>query len=303
VKWTVRHAVVLSVLLWGVGCRGRDPEPPPSVLNTPVPIFYIYTDSGDRTSRDELAALFKQAGIEAKIPAISEVPPDELPEWVDGKRKGWLFLIPPKQHDAAEVVWKAYFDRAKERGVKVKEKKPPEPLALGPATEIAPDVAAAIRAELDRRRVHDQAVRTDPDRRDEMKKVDADNTAYLKDVVMRHGWIDVKRFGVNAADAAFLIVQHSGDFPLMLAALPKIESDVKARRLSSQNYAFLYDRIHFMLGGKQRYGTQLVRSAAGKWVVSRLEDPDHVDQRRREIGLSPLRDYLEGFDDEVTIER
>jgi len=302
-KWAVSRAVLFSVLICGVSCRGREPEPPPSVLNAPVPIFYIYTDSDDRTSRDELAALFQEAGIEAKIPAISEVPANELPEWIDGKRKGWLFLIPPRQHDAAEAVWKAYFDRAKDRGVKVRKKEPPRPLALGPATEVAPEVAAAIRAELNRRRRHDQAVRTDPDRRAEMKKVDADNTAYLKDVVMCHGWIDVKRFGRDAADAAFLIVQHSGDFPLMLAALPKVENDVKAGRLNSQNFALLYDRLHFMLGGKQRYGTQVVRNAAGKWVVSRLEDPDRVDERRREIGLSPLRDYLEGIGEEVTIER
>jgi hypothetical protein len=89
----------------------------------------------------------------------------------------------------------------------------------------------------------------------------------------------------------------------MMATLPMIERDVRAGRVSAQNFAFLYDRLQIMLGGKQRYGSQIIRSPSGEWVVSRLEDPLRVDERRKEIGLGPLRDYLAAFGHDVKIGR
>ena len=76
-----------------------------------------------------------------------------------------------------------------------------------------------------------------------------------------------------------------------------------ARRLDGQPYALLYDRLQLMSGGRQRYGTQVVVRKDGSQVVSRLEAPDRVDERRRAIGLGPLADYLALFDGEVKIER
>jgi len=38
-------------------------------------------------------------------------------------------------------------------------------------------------------------------------------------------------------------------------------------------------------------------------VVFKLEDPDQVDARRKELGLSPMKDYLALFGREVKIER
>jgi hypothetical protein len=123
--------------------------------------------------------------------------------------------------------------------------------------------------------------------------VDADNTARLRELVRDVGWIDVDRFGPEASDAAFLIVQHSGNLALMLAALPRIELDVRRKLLDAQAYALLYDRVQVMLGEKQRFGTQLGHAADGSYVVMPLEDRARVDDFRREIGLFPLKQYLE----------
>ena len=79
---------------------------------------------------------------------------------------------------------------------------------------------------------------------------------------------------------------------------------MKAGRLSPQNFALLYDRTEIIQGGKQRYGTQIMKDEkTGDWVVGRLEDPEHVDERRKAIGLGPLKEYLERFEDGVKIER
>ena len=150
------------------------------------------------------------------------------------------------------------------------------------------EAVASIQAELRKRARKDQEVRRGD--QSAMQQVDADNTAWLKQTVVAHGWIDVARFGRQAADDAFLLVQHSGDLALMNAALPKIERDVKAGRLSSQNFALLYDRTEIMQGGKQRYGTQILKDEkSGDWVVGRLEDPERVDERRKAIGLGLLQ--------------
>ena len=45
----------------------------------------------------------------------------------------------------------------------------------------------------------------------EMRKVDGENTAFLKQQIQAHGWPTAEQFGKGAAHAAFLIVQHSDD--------------------------------------------------------------------------------------------
>ena len=127
-----------------------------------------------------------------------------------------------------------------------------------------------------------------------MVKIDHENTAYLKKLVGEVGWIDGGRFGKAAANAAFLIVQHSGDLPLMLAALPEIEKDVKAGKADGQGFALLYDRTQLMQGERQRYGSQ-IGSAGGKIAVFPLEDRNKVDEYRKSLGMMPLEDYVKLF--------
>ena len=170
-----------------------------------------------------------------------------------------------------------------------------KPHPLGEPDAVAPERVQAVSAELSKRREADQAVRTDPTRRGEMRKVDADNTAWLIGVIAELGWIDSRRFGASAANDAFLIVQHSGDLRLMLAALPEIERDVSARTLDPQPYALLYDRLQLNLGRKQRYGTQIGRNQRGDMVVLPLEDRERVEEFRKQIGLFPLSAYLDMF--------
>lgn len=181
---------------------------------------------------------------------------------------------------------------------------PPElelaPLPLGEAKPLEADKVAGIQKELARRLEADQAVRRDAARAKEMAKVDAENTAYVRKVLGELGWIDAGRFGAEASQAAFLLVQHSGDLPLMLAALAPIEQDVKAKRLrDAQPYALLFDRTRLLLGEKQRYGTQIGSDAKGNPVVLPLEDRQKVEEFRKEIGLFPLSKYMAAFGKEV----
>ena len=50
-------------------------------------------------------------------------------------------------------------------------------------------------------------------------------------------------------------------------------------------------------GNRQIYGSQIGRDPeTGEYYVSPLEDPENVDARRAEVGLSPLQDYVSNWD-------
>ena len=282
---TTGLAVLLALLH---GCASEEPL---------VPLLHMRADS-EESARDAVRALEK-AGVTTRLAPVEDLARDEIPDWVDAEEGGWLLLGKAEDRERAEKALSAWFADLKEHA----PPPPPEPLVLGARRELDEKIVAEIQEELARRRTLDQAVRRDRSRRPEMATVDADNTAYVRGVVTDVGWIDVERFGRPAADAAFLLVQHSGDLPLMLAALPEIEEDVRAGRADAQNFALLYDRTQLMSGGKQRYGSQIRENEDGDLVVYELEDPDRVDARRKELGLAPLRDYLALFGREVGIER
>lgn len=168
-------------------------------------------------------------------------------------------------------------------------------LKLGDAVKLEPGRVKKIQDELAQRLQRDQAVRTDPTQQSKMGEVDGDNTDYLVKLILEIGWVDAERFGTEAANAAFLIVQHSGHLKLMMAALPPIEKDVRAKKLDGQPYALLYDRLQLTLGEKQRYGSQVGAGANGELVVLPLEDRDNVDVYRAEMNMIPLQMYLDFF--------
>jgi hypothetical protein len=172
------------------------------------------------------------------------------------------------------------------------------PLVIPAAKPVSAERKAAIIAEAARRVVEDQAVRKDPARRQDMAKVDAADTAWVKQVVAEVGWPDAARFGRETATQMFLFVQHSGDLPLMLGALPCIERDLKAKVGDPQDFALLYDRVRMMTGHPQRYGSQIVPDAGGQ-VVFLLEDRAKVEQLRAAIGLFPLKAYLQIFEQQA----
>ena len=74
------------------------------------------------------------------------------------------------------------------------------------------------------------------------------------------------------------------DMARMMEKAPKGEVDVK-------DLAYLTDRVLANEGKKQRYGTQAV-FRDGKAVAKPIEDEAKVDERRKGVGLPPLREYL-----------
>jgi len=134
-------------------------------------------------------------------------------------------------------------------------------------------------------------------------QVSGENTAYLRSLVLELGWIDAKRFGYPTAIAAFLIVQHSLDLPLMLAAIPEIEKSTGPLGLSGDNYPLLVDRTRLLQGERQIYGTQIGHRTDGKPFVLPIADRQGLDEIRGILGMIPPTEleYLRvlGGDDQV----
>lgn len=125
-----------------------------------------------------------------------------------------------------------------------------------------------------------------------MARTDSANTAWLKAYVARWGWPTVAQVGQEAVMAAFLIVQHAvHDTAFMRAMLPAIQDSYRRGDLDGGAVAMLVDRIEVKAGRPQIYGTQLSLKD-GRWILEPIGDSARVDERRRQMGLPPLAEFL-----------
>ncbi|CAN5509697.1 hypothetical protein BH10PLA2_BH10PLA2_03070 [soil metagenome] len=125
------------------------------------------------------------------------------------------------------------------------------------------------------------------------QKIDHDNLAWFKQVVERNGWPGKSMVGPDGAQGAFLIVQHAvSDLEFMARCLDLLQPAYKAGEAEGQWVALLTDRLLIMREmKKQLFGTQL-EFRDGKMVPQPIEDEANVDQRRKELGMQPLEQYL-----------
>ncbi len=87
-------------------------------------------------------------------------------------------------------------------------------------------------------------------------------------------------------DAIWLGLQHSTK-EIRKKYFSYIEKAVKNGDLSKQQYALMKDKILMDEGKPQIYGSQIDN---GK--LYKLKDPINVNERRKEMGMEPIEDYL-----------
>lgn len=148
-----------------------------------------------------------------------------------------------------------------------------------------------IKRDLKDRFFMDQQPRLKPGARD----VDLDNQAWLQSIMEHQGWPRRSIFGEDA-QTAWLIAQHSdNDTELQQQALEMLMQVVKKGEAPAKEGAYLTDRVRVNQGQPQIYGTQVHR-IDGKVVLYEVEDPEHLDERRKSVGLGPEAEYLKGFE-------
>jgi len=132
-----------------------------------------------------------------------------------------------------------------------------------------------------------------PEALEEMRKIDADNTAWIKPLMKQHGWLGNSLVGVDGAAAAFLLVQHTPDPEFRKSSLESLQKAVKDGEARGDQLALLTDRVLMLEGKPQIYGTQTKTTKDGKLEVWTIEDEANVDKRRAEVGLGTLAEYIE----------
>jgi len=181
------------------------------------------------------------------------------------------------------------------------------------AASVRPSVTdPTLRAELLRRASADQEVREEftaafrtgkrPDSAlvARVWSVDAENTAWLRDVIARRGWLGRSMVGDDGADAAFRLIQHAdADTAFQTHVLPLLAQAYRTGEATGQSLALLTDRVATARGEPQVYGTQ-VDLVAGRAVLKPIRDSAGVDARRASLGLPALSVYLRLIDSVYT---
>ncbi|SFD66827.1 DUF6624 domain-containing protein [Streptomyces aidingensis] len=154
-----------------------------------------------------------------------------------------------------------------------------------------------LAAELLRRMAEDQRLRQIPyDRwteeiRAELRRIDEENTAWLKGVTQAHGWPGHSLVGREAATAAWLLAQHA-DHAFQDRARELLTTAVVAGDADPVHLAYLTDRCLTNFGEPQRYGTQYYDPGDGGGIrLYPVADPENLDSRRAALGLGPQAEY------------
>jgi hypothetical protein len=130
-----------------------------------------------------------------------------------------------------------------------------------------------------------------------MEGVHRDNARQLREVIERFGWPNERLAGVDGAEAAWLIAQHSIAEPdFMRACCRLLEHEVASGEVPGWQLAYLDDRIRVSEGRPQRFGTQYEVTPTGP-ALCPVEEPESLDQRRLNVGLGPISERLKSMQD------
>lgn len=130
-----------------------------------------------------------------------------------------------------------------------------------------------------------------------MHEMDQIHTMIMKAIIAIHGWMTISKFGVQADNQAWLLVQHADHDPLFQEkCLYLLQDLVELQETNQKNYAYLYDRVTLQsqaLGMKQKYGTQCFLSDTGDVSLQPYEGTlQDLNERRTLIGLMPIEAYI-----------
>jgi hypothetical protein len=150
-----------------------------------------------------------------------------------------------------------------------------------------------IRRELLLLRDEDQAVRVGPlsaapQTPEGFLAVDVKTSLRVREIIAAHGWPGFSLVGQDGADAAWLIVQHAThDRAFQEDCLARLQDAVARGEAEARHVAYLEDRLATTAGRPQRYGTQFTEHLE----PHPIEDEEHLDERRRAVGLSSMAAY------------
>ncbi len=118
----------------------------------------------------------------------------------------------------------------------------------------------------------------------------------LAEIIDEQGWPGRSVVDADGAHAAWFTAIHAIGLPdFQRRALPLLQDAVSRGDADPAMAAMLEDKIAFMERRPQRYGSQFDWGDDGELEPWTLEDPEHVDEWRAEVGLGPLAQKVAQF--------
>jgi len=122
-------------------------------------------------------------------------------------------------------------------------------------------------------------------------RTEQDNAAWLRQLLAERGWPGRSLVGDDGAHAAWLLTQNDPDAAFHRRCLSLVRAAVHVGEADARDWAHLLDRVLLSRGQPQVFGTQLAVEN-GQYRPEPLHDPARVDERRRQVGLNSLAQYI-----------
>ena len=123
-----------------------------------------------------------------------------------------------------------------------------------------------------------------------LAEIDQALTADLKAVVAEHSWPTIGLVGLEASNAAMLVLTHTADHAWQRALLPGLEQLADRQEIDGAPLALVVDKELVSEGKLQRYGTQF-RHVGNEMALIGVEDPAGLDRTRARLLLPPMAVY------------
>jgi hypothetical protein len=119
---------------------------------------------------------------------------------------------------------------------------------------------------------------------------DEADTKRLAEILDKYGFPGVELVGVDATRDFIVMLVHSPSLALQKRALPDVERAARRKEIPPDDFAMLTDDVLDHEGRPQLYGTNF-KFVEGRVALDTTQDPSRLDERRRKLGLAPIRDY------------
>lgn len=141
--------------------------------------------------------------------------------------------------------------------------------------------------------VNHRGLESEQEHIDLMLLIDSENEKSVELIIQTYGWPGYNLVGKEGSNNMWVLVQHLSNFELQKKCLLLLEEAVEKNDADPINLAYLKDRVLMYEGKKQIYGTQLIIKD-NQLEFYPIEDIERVNERRLNIGMGSLEEYLEG---------
>ena len=124
----------------------------------------------------------------------------------------------------------------------------------------------------------------------QLPAIDTRLTLELKEIVNEKGWPTIALVGIDASNAAMLILTHTSDHAWQRQLLPQLQELADTNKIDLSPLALVIDKELVAEGKLQRYGSQF-KFINGEIAMYTVENPATLDQRRAKALLPPMDVY------------